>query len=223
MYMFKYIYINPTRVVEIPIDTSHVLNTHALLSALFRQKESCHPYWHIIYTYGYGSKRIMGMPIYTSHVLNTHALLSAGFRQKDSCHPYWRIKYVWFQPGLLNPHRYQSCTKYTYTVLRSFQAERVLPPVLAYYPYRCMVPKELQVEIPILCTREVINTHALLSALFRQKDSCNPYWHSIDLYIYGSKKIVKIPIDTSHVLNTHALLSALIRQKESCHPYWHIK
>ena len=50
--------------MEMPICTSHVLNTHALLSALFRQKDSCHPYWR------YGSKRIMEMRICTSYVLN---------------------------------------------------------------------------------------------------------------------------------------------------------
>ena len=43
----------PTRVIEIPIDTSHVLNTHALLSAVFRQKESCHPYLHTFYPHIY--------------------------------------------------------------------------------------------------------------------------------------------------------------------------
>ena len=52
IYMYKYIYINiyiygSKRIMEMRICTSHVLNTYALLSALFRQKESCHPYWRI--------------------------------------------------------------------------------------------------------------------------------------------------------------------------------
>ena len=39
----------PKRIFESPIDIMLVLNTHALLSALFRKKKSCHPYLHIIY------------------------------------------------------------------------------------------------------------------------------------------------------------------------------
>ena len=67
---------NPARVIEIPINTSHVLNTHALLSAVFRQKESCHPYLHRFYPYIYiyGSKKIMEMQKFTNYVLNSHAL-----------------------------------------------------------------------------------------------------------------------------------------------------
>ena len=91
----NYIYINPTRVIEISIDTSHVFNTHALLSALFRQIESCHPYWQ-------------NMCIYI---------------------------YVWLQKNYGNANMYQSSTKYICTVMRSFQVERFLPPILAYYIY----------------------------------------------------------------------------------------
>ena len=47
-----YIY-NSIRMMEIPISTSYVLNTHVLLSALFRQKNSWHPYWNIKYIYIY--------------------------------------------------------------------------------------------------------------------------------------------------------------------------
>ena len=77
-YIYIYIYMIPSRVIEIPINTSHALNAHTLLSAPFRQTESCHPYWHILYIYN--SKRIMEMPMSVSNVLNIRALLSDLFR-----------------------------------------------------------------------------------------------------------------------------------------------
>ena len=49
--LYIYIYMIPSRVIEIPINTSHVLNLHNFLSAPFRQTESCHPYWRILYIY----------------------------------------------------------------------------------------------------------------------------------------------------------------------------
>ena len=74
IHIYVYIY-GSKRIMEMQICTSYVLNTRALLSAVFRQKESCHPYWGILNIYIYGSKRIMEMQICTSHVLKTHALL----------------------------------------------------------------------------------------------------------------------------------------------------
>ena len=143
-----YIYINPTRVIEISIDTSHVFNTHALLSALFRQTESCHPYWQNVYIY----------------------------------------IYVWLQKNYGNANMYQSSTKYICTVMRSFQVERFLPPILAYYIYIYLVPTRIT-EIPI-DTSHVLNTHTLFSALFRQKESCHPYWYIISKDMWFQKNCI---------------------------------
>ena len=76
------LYMVPNKIIDIPIDTSHALNTHEMWSVfLGRKSPATHTGVFIyIYIYIYGTKRIMEMPICTSHVLNTHALLSAVFR-----------------------------------------------------------------------------------------------------------------------------------------------
>ena len=75
--IFIYIYIyNFTKMMDMSIYSSYVLNFYALLSALFRQKDSWHPYWNIKYIYIYiniyiyDSKRILEIRIYISYVLN---------------------------------------------------------------------------------------------------------------------------------------------------------
>ena len=69
----------PNEINEISINTSHIQNFYTLLSALFRQKESCHPYWYFkyiyIYLYIFEFQRILEIPICTCHLLNTHAFL----------------------------------------------------------------------------------------------------------------------------------------------------
>ena len=108
-YLFIYIYIyGSTRMMDMPVCTSYVLNTHALLSALFRQKDSCHPFWRIkyiyinksiyIYIYTYGSKRIMEMRICTSYVLNkqTHCYRLLFGRKIFATHTGVYFIYIYF-------------------------------------------------------------------------------------------------------------------------------
>ena len=100
--MFLFVWI-PTGFVVVSIDTSHALNSHALLSALFRQKDSCHPYWRIlhldiqIYTYIYIFLRFQ-KNFGISHMYQVCTKYSCNvicfFRQKDSCHQCWHILYI---------------------------------------------------------------------------------------------------------------------------------
>ena len=136
VYMQIYIY-GSKRILEMTICTSYVLSTHALLCFFFYRK-SRSTRTDKLYIY-INPTRVIEISIDTSHVFNTHALLSALFRQTESCHPYWQnvyiYIYVWLQKNYGNANMYQSSTKYIRTVMRSFQVERFLPPILAQYIY----------------------------------------------------------------------------------------
>ena len=219
----NYIYINPTRVIEISIDTSHVFNTHALLSALFRQKECFDPYWHIIYIWfqkNYGDANMYQLCTkYTCTVI-------CSFQVERFLPPILAdCIYIYNQPGLLKfpqvlvmylihmhcyrlvlgrqspathtgfgSKRIMEMPIYRSHVLKTpvivfFQAERFLPPILAFtYIYVYLVPTRIT-EIPI-DTSHVLNTHTLFSALFRQKESCHPYWYIIYKDIWFQKNCI---------------------------------
>ena len=120
--------------------------------------------------------------------------------------------YIWFQKNYGHANMYLSCTKYSCTVTHSFQVERFLPPVLAYY---------IWFQTRLLIFRQILVMHSIhmkCDLFFQAERVLPPILAYLFIYIYGTKRIMEMPICTSHVLNTHALLSAGFRQTDSCHP-----